>query len=174
MLETTLSNSGPSIHVPLALMNMTRMEREEKWLQYEHFTEKVSNVMVALDNERIAIGAALGFAFDGIAEEFCASYGAKIGPLPQVAAQIVRLRNGGPLGPVTPVTRYLTEDVPFGLRFWAIAGSLVDVPTPLTNACITMAELALGDDIARNSTLLDMVSTYDCSKEDLLNFAAGR
>jgi len=70
MLEATLSNSGPVIHVPLALMNMTRMERGESWLQYEHFTENVSNVMLAVDRERIAVGARFGFSFSSIGDQF--------------------------------------------------------------------------------------------------------
>jgi opine dehydrogenase len=153
---------------------MTRIERGESWLQYEHFSGNVSNVMVSVDRERIAVGARFGFSFAGIGDEFCASFGAQPGSLPSVAAQIVKLRNGAPLGPANASTRYLTEDVPFGLRFLSLAGTLVDVPTPATNACITTANIALGPALISDNKLLGYVRRYAFSRQRLEDFAEGR
>ncbi len=173
MLEATLSNTGPLVHVPLALMNMTRMERGESWLQYEQFTENVCRVIVALDRERIALCKAFGFSFDKIEDRLCRSFGARPGTLVDVAAQIVGLRNGGPRGPATAATRYLTEDVPFGLEFLSFVGTITGVPTPAINACITLAKIAVGERLDAENRLLDLLRHRVATRSDLLEAAAG-
>ncbi|MFM0365508.1 NAD/NADP octopine/nopaline dehydrogenase family protein [Paraburkholderia sediminicola] len=172
ILASSLSNTGPVAHVPLALMNMSRIERGESWLQYEHFTENVSRVMVAVDGERVRLGGAFGFSLCGIEEHFCRSFDTQPGTLANLAAQIVTLRNGGPSGPTTPQTRYLTEDVPFGLAFLSYLGKLTDVPTPAIDACIALANIALGQDLVLQNGLLDDIKKDISCSEDLLGLIA--
>jgi opine dehydrogenase len=174
MLASSLSNTGPVVHVPLALLNMTRMERGESWLQYEHFTEHVSNLIIAVDRERIALGHAFGFSFVKVEDRMCQSFGAQPDTLSNVAAQIVKLRNGGPSGPKTAKTRYLTEDVPFGLGFFSFVGKLVGMPTPAIDACIAIANLSFDQDLGSENRLLESISKHVSSKEELLELAAGR
>jgi opine dehydrogenase len=43
-------------------------------------------------------------------------------------------------------TRWLTEDIPFGLATWARLGDQVDVETPVIDALVTLASSTLGKD----------------------------
>ncbi|WP_454872551.1 NAD/NADP octopine/nopaline dehydrogenase family protein [Paraburkholderia xenovorans] len=168
LLVSSLSNIGPVVHVPLALMNMTRMERGEHWLQYEHFTQNVSRVIVAIDRERLLLGAALGFSLRSVEDHFCRSFGAQSDTLENIATQIVKIRDGGPSGPGTAETRFLTEDAPFGLAFYSYIGKLLGVPTPVSDACITLASIAINQDVTRVNDLLTEVGKAVSTKDDLI------
>jgi len=49
-------------------------------------------------------------------------------------------------GPFKLETRHLTEDIPYGLVTFSSLGKMLGVPTPVTNAIITMAEVLLNRD----------------------------
>jgi hypothetical protein len=49
-------------------------------------------------------------------------------------------------GPYTLDTRHLKEDVPYGLVTYSSLGRMLGVPTPVTDAIITMAEVLLSKD----------------------------
>ena len=48
--------------------------------------------------------------------------------------------------PGTIASRWLTEDVPYGLATWAALAAQVGVPTPVMDAVITLASAVLGTD----------------------------
>jgi opine dehydrogenase len=171
MLASSLANTGPVVHVPLALMNMGKLDRGENWLQYEHYTEHIANVITAADKERLDIGFAFGFNFASITDHMCRSFGANAGTLPNVAAQIANLRSGGPAGPKTAHTRYLTEDVPYGLGFLSFVAKVVGVATPTIDSLIALANACFGRDMVIENMLLEEIRPGISSKEDLLRVA---
>ena len=63
VLSGALMNAGPIIHPPLILMNAGPLEHFPEWdIHNEGTQESVRRVTDALDNERIAIRQALGYA----------------------------------------------------------------------------------------------------------------
>ena len=63
VLSGALMNAGPIIHPPLILMNAGPLEHFPEWdIHNEGTKESVRRVTSALDNERIAIRQALGYA----------------------------------------------------------------------------------------------------------------
>ena len=90
--------------------------------------------------------------------------------LPDLGTQsrAVHTRIGSPTGPISLDSRYFTEDVPYGLAFYAAMGRVVRVPTPCIDACIALASAACGRDFASENAMistlgLDRVSATELS-----------
>ncbi len=157
LLAISLSQTNPVAHVPLALANLSRMERGETWTQYDHMAGATARLTVALDGERLAVAHAFGLAVRSIEQHFHHSFGA---PLIDFSDQCrwVHSNLGSPNGPATLDTRYVTEDVPYGLVFNARMARLAGVPTPITAGCIALAGGAYGRDFEQANDLLDAIA----------------
>lgn len=153
LLETVLTNVNPIAHGPLALFNWTRIERAEPWPQYHYMTPRVSAVIEALDDERQALAAAFGVHVRSLPEHFAQSFGTSAETLSAIADELHAAR-GGPPGPTDTNTRFLVEDIPFGLVFCAELGRLAGVPMPATRTVIEAASLIAGRDFAAENDLL--------------------
>lgn len=152
-LISTLSSTSAVGHVPLALFNWTRIERAESWPQYHYMTPHVCDVIEKLDAERIAVAKAFDLEMKGVARHFVQSFGLDAEVLPEVAAELHR-RRGGPPGPVETDTRYLTEDVPFGLVFQLTLARAAGVPSPVTELMVAMADLITGQALSAANDLI--------------------
>ncbi|HET9024970.1 MAG TPA: NAD/NADP octopine/nopaline dehydrogenase family protein [Burkholderiaceae bacterium] len=166
-LATALTNINPVAHGPLALLNWTRIERAEAWPQYHYMTPRVAGVIERLDAERLALAQAFGLPVRTIERHFAQSFGTTAERLADIAAEL-HAKRGGPPGPVDIHTRFLAEDVPFGLVFLAALGRLAAVPTPATDAIIATAGLVLGRDLAGENDLLPALALERSTASALL------
>ena len=128
LLAIALSNLNAQNHLAIALCNLTRMELGETWGQNRHITPAVARLIEALDAERLAIATAFGLTVRTIHEHFHLSFGVPMGPLAEMAQALAQ---PGGAGPATLETRYVTEDVPFGLVPTNRLETLAGVPVPL-------------------------------------------
>ncbi|WP_417280815.1 NAD/NADP octopine/nopaline dehydrogenase family protein [Celeribacter sp.] len=155
-LHLTLSNLNPIVHVPNALCNFTRIERGEDWSNYGGITEGVARLIEALDSERLALARALGLHLETFKSSWERSNGFTAGmPLSEMSAELHQRRNGLPKGPVETSTRYLTEDVPFGLATFEHIGAARGVLTPVTSAAISMTSVIYGRSFRQENPFLD-------------------
>lgn len=150
----SLSNLNPQNHLAMALCNLTRMERAEDWPNYWGITPAVGRLMEALDRERLAIAAAYGVAVRTIFEHFHLSFGVPLHPTIAEMAAAVHASGTGPLGPKSIDSRYLTEDVPFGLVPTEALAQAAHVPTPLHTGGIDLCSALLGRDFRAENDLL--------------------
>ena len=167
LLASVLANTNPVAHVPLAVLNWTRIERAEVWPQYHYMTPRVSAVIDALDAERLALAKDFGLSVRSIAEHLAASFGVGPGSLAEIAAEL-HARRGGPPGPTDLASRYLTEDVPFGLVFQSALGRVAGRAMPATEAMIATAGLASGCDFTAANDLLGPLGIASATREGLL------
>ncbi len=151
VLETMLSNGNPVIHPAVMLLNAGTVERAGgDWEFYEHgFTPSVASVVEAVDRERLAIGAALGF--DLIPEpEMSTRQGYS-----SSADYLAAYRDGpgfqGLGGPATMEHRYLTEDVACALVTMLELAEVCGVPTPASRAIVELASVVSGRNYAAES-----------------------
>ncbi|MFC7734990.1 NAD/NADP octopine/nopaline dehydrogenase family protein [Roseomonas sp. GCM10028921] len=151
-LHAGLANANPIIHAVLALTNVTRIERAEAWPQYGLMTPAACRMMEALAAERAALAARFGLAVLGLDESLHRANGVPLAPLAEMAAAIADTR-GAVLGPDTMETRYVTEDVPYGLAFYLWLARGQDLPMPVTEAVVTALEALWGRDLRRNPLL---------------------
>lgn len=152
-LATALTNVNPVVHAPLALFNWTRIERGENWPQYHFMTPRVAAVIEQLDAERRAVAGAFGLRVRTIERHFAQSFNTQAQHLADIATELHDKR-GGPPGPTDVQTRFLSEDVPYGLVFTLALSHVAQVPAPATQAIATMAGLIVGEDFVAANDLI--------------------
>ena len=166
-LLSTLTNTAAIAHVPLALFNWTRIERGEAWPQYHYLTPRVAAFMERLDAERSAVAGAFGLNLASMGQQLSRSTGVQAERLADIAAAL-HTKRGGPPGPTDVQTRYLAEDVPYGLVFQLALGDLAQVPMPATRATVAMAELISGENFTTGNDLIDALQLPSETAEGLL------
>lgn len=73
-------------------------------------------------------------------------------------------------GPNDLNSRYLTEDIPFGLVPWAMLGSLLEVPMPLINGFIDMINVVHERDWRKEGLNADEMGIEGLNREQLLHY----
>ncbi|KJC57294.1 NAD/NADP octopine/nopaline dehydrogenase [Bradyrhizobium sp. LTSPM299] len=172
LLAIALSNLNPQNHLGIALFNLTRMERGERWGQAENVTPAVGRVMEALDAERLAIAEAFGVSVRTIREHYAYSYQLPVASIAEMNAELHNRGRGG-FGPATLDSRYVLEDAPFGLLPTVLLGQLVGRPATLHEAGVTMLSAAYGRDFTQDNDLLPALGLMQMTREELQTRARG-
>ena len=165
LLAITLSNLNPQNHMGIALGNMTRMERGETWSQGRNVTPNVGRLLEALDQERLAIARALELDVRTVFEHFHLSYHVPLASISEMNQQM-HARGTGGTGPATANSRYVIEDVPYGLVVTAALGELAGRPAKLHDAGTRILSAMYGRDFAAENELL---SALDLQRHDMGN-----
>ena len=166
VLAVSLANINPVAHAAMALANLTRIEYAEAWPQYHYLTPSVARLVEAMDRERRAIASALGCEVLPIEAHFQRSFDVPQSSLADIAAELHR-RRGGPPGPTTLDTRFVLEDVPFGLAFNAALARVAGVQAPVTEAAITTLSTLYGRDLRGDNPLIDALKLAGMSPDAL-------
>jgi opine dehydrogenase len=148
-----LSNLNAQNHLAIAMCNLTRMELGEAWGQNRHITPAVARLIEALDAERLAIATAFGVEVRTIHEHFHLSFHVPMGPLAEMTHALAQ-RPGDVKGPTTLDSRYVTEDVPFGLVPTIRLAALAGVPVPLHEGGVRLMSALYGRDFAAENDIL--------------------
>ncbi len=173
VLACGLSALNPVVHPPGVLLNAGRIERSrgEFYFYDEGVTPGVVRAIMALDAERRAVAAALGHDLPDAAEAFhAAGFGPRAEP-PDLWATI----NGSPMltalkAPGQLDTRWLSEDVPYGLRAWAGLGEALHAPTPVIEAVIALGLTVLDQPLDTNRRTLADLRLHGLTREQMLRF----
>jgi opine dehydrogenase len=152
VLASALTNINPVAHAPLAIFNWTRIERAEPWPQYHYMTPRVAAVIEKLDAERLELARAFRLSARTIEEHFAKSFGTTSAKLADIAAEL-HAKRGGPPGPTAIDSRFLFEDVPFGLAFCLELGRIASTAMPATRTLVETASLVTGEDLAGRNEL---------------------
>ena len=158
LLPIALSNLNPQNHLAIALCNLTRMEKGEAWRQNAHITPAVSRLMLALDAERLAIAAAFGIEVRTLEQHFHLSFGIAQTDMASMAAELAT-RASDPLGPASLQTRYVLEDMPFGIAPMLQLAAAAGVPAPLHAGGLALMSALYGRDLTGDNDLLPLVET---------------
>lgn len=170
LLAIALSNLNPQNHMGIALCNMTRMERGETWSQGLNVTPNVGRLLEALDAERLAIAEALDLEVRNIFEHFHLSFHVPMNSVSEMNQEMHREGRGG-TGPATAESRYVLEDVPFGLVMTVKLGELVGKPARLHRSGIEIFSALYGRDFFAENTLLEAIGMDRLSLDDLRTLA---
>lgn len=151
-LAAAFINTNPIAHAALVLANVTRIEQRESWGQYGLMTPAVCRLMEALCAERDALAARFGHQPPSLVEALHRTNGVPRGPLHEMTRAIEQGR-GVIAGPTDMETRYVTEDVPYGLAFYLAVAHAIGQPMPVTEAAVTVIETLWGRGLRDNPLL---------------------
>ena len=149
---TSVNNVNPIVHPPMVLFNAGRIEATggEGWNLYaDGATECVTQIMMAMDAERMALLGLVsndGVAFKDSFENFYAKYSLGKQTLSETLRQSPIHGNPAFPAPSCIDTRYVNEDLPFGLAPWSSIGRQWGIPTPHIDAVIRLISTMLGKD----------------------------
>lgn len=156
LLAIALSNLNPQNHLGIALLNLTRMEHGEEWSQGGNITPTVGRLIETLDLERLAIAKSFGLSVKTVQEHFSLSFHVPIGEVSQMN-QEMHCRGLGGFGPKTVDSRYVLEDVPFGLLPTVFLGRLTGNQANLHESGIALLSAAYGHDFRQDNDILQVL-----------------
>jgi opine dehydrogenase len=141
-----LAAMNPVVHPAGVLLNAGRVEYShgEFYFYEEGVTPSVAKVIMQVDAERRAVARALGYDLCAADEAF---HRAGFGPKGDLWATIngsymlTRLKAPGSLE-----SRWLTEDIPYGLAAWSSVGAQYLVETPTMRALVDIGSVVMGFD----------------------------
>ncbi|MCU7730948.1 NAD/NADP octopine/nopaline dehydrogenase family protein [Actinoplanes sp. KI2] len=147
VFQTSLQNGNPVIHPAVTLMNAALLERTGGDFHFyeEGVTRSVGRVMAAVDNERLAIAAAIGVKLlaepeIGVMQGYMTENNYSTGYSSAPGFRGIK-------APATVDSRYLTEDVGYSLVFFTDLARRLGVPTPTMDAIIAMTSVVLARDL---------------------------
>ena len=169
-LATSLANIGSMFHPLPVLLNVGRIENDERGFRYywDGITPSVAALIEQLDAERLAVAASYGVSILSAKEWLARSYETHGDTLYE------RIRNneayGDISGPKTIQVRYMTEDVPNGLVPIAALGDAAGVETPMIDAVITLASGLYHTDFKTEGRSLQNLGIDGMSKQAILHY----
>ncbi|MCJ7822865.1 MAG: NAD/NADP octopine/nopaline dehydrogenase family protein, partial [Armatimonadetes bacterium] len=144
VIKTGMDNIGAVFHPAVTVLNSARIEstRGEFESYVEGITPSVAKVLDAIDRERVAVGAAMGFNCMTAREWLYVAYDA----VGQTLHDAIRANRGyyGITAPPHLQHRYLTEDVPMSLVPIASIGDMVGSPCPTIKTIVELANTMHG------------------------------
>jgi opine dehydrogenase len=170
VLACGLSAMNPVVHPAGVLLNAGRIERSrgEFYFYEEGVTPAVCDVIHAVDRERRAIGEALGLDLTPVDAAF---HTAGFGPAGDLWATINGSRMLTQLrAPGAVATRWLTEDVPYGLAAWAALGEALGVATPTMSALVHLGRLVMPKDAAATGRALPDLGLAGLTAAQMVEF----
>jgi len=167
-----LAAMNPVVHPAGVLLNAGRIEyaRGDFYFYEEGVSPAVCKLIDAVDAERRALGRALGFDLLAVEEAF---HQAGFGPEGDLWAAIngsrmlTQLRAPGSLN-----TRWLTEDVPYGIAAWALLGEQLGVKMPTMRALVDLCSAALGVDFWKSARTPADLGIAGLSREALAEYVS--
>lgn len=165
-----LSAMNPVVHPAGVLMNAGRVEyaHGEFYFYEEGVSPSVAKVIMAVDTERRAIAKALGYTLPPANEAF---HKAGFGPKGDLWATINGSRMLTQLkAPGSLESRWLTEDIPYGLSAWHDIGQQYGVPAPLMQSLVNLGSQVMGFDGWTHGRSLPELGIEGLSKEQLQTF----
>ena len=174
ILATVFPYGNAIHHPPATLCNAGRIEatRGDYYHYYDGITPAVGRLIDTLDEERRAVGAALGIDVVPFVENFF-----RMGYTTEAARDAgiayEAFHQSGPdrmiRAPGSLDHRFLNEDVPFGLVPLSGLGRFAGVPTPSMDHMIHLASVATGTDFRANGLTLERMGLAGLDRDALTN-----
>jgi opine dehydrogenase len=167
-LSVALLNVGPILHSPLMLLNAAPIEHFDTWdIHNEGTTESVKKMILAHDQERIALRKALGFTshhypFSDHYDENSENewmYGRK--------AHSDLVKSESWREPLDFNFRYIQEDVKCNLALLCSVGDLCNLETPIADSLLRLIGILVDEDFTKTGRTLRSLGLSDRSIEEI-------
>jgi len=148
VVQTGLGNVNPFLHPPILLSNLGRMIEGASWRFYvDGVSPAVAAIIQRLDEERIAVTRALNVSLVPLRDLLLMWYGPE-GAAGETLHAVIHTVPGYQysMSPSSLATsRYLLEDIPFGLVPFVRLASFASVRVPIAAALVALAQSIVGD-----------------------------
>ena len=129
-------------------------------------TDRSTSVLSGGQQQRLAIATVLGLKVRTIFEHFHLSFHVPVGSISEMNQLMHEQGNGGS-GPATADSRYVTEDVPYGLGLTVMLGELAGQPSKLHQAGVRIFSAMYGRDFMAENELLNALDLSRFTLDDL-------
>ncbi|MCP3692026.1 MAG: dehydrogenase [Planctomycetaceae bacterium] len=168
VVECGLAAMNPVVHPAGVLLNAGRIEKSDGdfYFYNEGITPSVCRLIYAVDRERRAIGTALGNDLLPVDKAFHAAGFGPPGDLETTisgSAMLTALKAPGVLE-----TRWLTEDVPYGLAAWASLGEQLGVSCPVMRSLVDLIGNLLDTDFWATARTPEVLGIAGLDRDSLL------
>ena len=144
VLDTSMNNTNPPVHVPFCIFNITRMANKEDAQFYGICLPPILlDFTMATDAERCAVTKAIGGAPKTSLELMNAAWNVNYDNIKDLGLENPSLQQVKL--PKDPTHRFLTEDVPYGFLAVSRLGKKYGVPTPRIDLLVDAYRYLLGD-----------------------------
>jgi opine dehydrogenase len=145
ILETGISDLNPVLHPITTILNLGKIDRKEQFKFYmDGVTPKIAMIIKKIDQERLSIAKALEISAASIETSLKKAYRIDGDTLYDI------LHNNQAYydiwAPSTTDSRYITEDVPYGLVPLSAFGSYLKLHTPIIDSVIVLANSLYNQD----------------------------
>ena len=173
VLITSLSNLGGIFHVPITVLNATRIDRREEFEYYvDGVTEHTATIMEEVDLERMTIAKTMGINVISARQWLKRAYNSEGSDLYEAIQNTHAYR--GIESPHSVNHRYIWEEVPTSLVPLASLGEKLDVPTPLIKSFIyqstSLLRKDLNIDFYKRGRTLDRLGLGNMDLEEIKEF----
>ncbi len=172
VLECGMAIVNPDWHAGPVLFNISNIESAHvNFFLYEQgWTPSACKLNLAMDRERKALGNELGYNLRPMED-----FSGKSADYEWTWQDLYACGHGSisltPIcGPNDINSRYLTEDIPFGLVPWAAIAEILGVPMPLTNGFIDIINVVHEKDWREEGRSAEDLGIAGLSKEKLLHY----
>lgn len=149
IFHTSFSNIGMVFHPLPILLNITRVEAQEKFLYYmQGISPLVANILERLDGERMDVASAFGVEVLSAYDWLGVHYGSEGETLYERIQNTPAYANI--YAPIDIDTRYIYEDMLTGCVPMFYAGKAIGVETPIIRSAILWASTVYGSDFIHN------------------------
>jgi opine dehydrogenase len=172
IVHTSFADLNAVVHPIGALLNTGRIEntRGNYDFYWEGITEGVGRAMQAIDDEKIAVAKAMGFKVESQIQLLHEFYGhPERETLYSFFSQSEVNGGKGPSAPSSMTQRYITEDVPYGLVPISEMGRLFGVPTPNTDAVISLCTAINQEDYRANGRTLSNLGLDGMGRKEVIS-----
>lgn len=172
VFETSLNNINFVVHPTSMIMNASNIEEMGSY-KYHHYgaTRSIVRVMDAVDKEKMAIAKALNVRQNSVKDILYRYYGAEGETLWEVITDCKTYKTQK--APDNLKSRFITEDVPYGLVPLASLGQLLGVATPTIKALIQIASTMNQTDYWDKGRTVERMGLREMSAEDIIKFVTG-
>ena len=174
VLVTSFDNTNPIFHPAPTLLSTSWIESGKDFLYYyEGISETIGRFIVGMDQERLAIGKAMGLEYGTEIIDVFTQYQVEYHTSGESISAVVRHvpAYAAIYGPKTLKTRYIYEDVPMGLVPLVSLGKAVSCSTEKMELTIHLAEQLLGEDFVGAGRNLATLGLQGLSVAQIVRFA---
>jgi len=171
ILQTGLSNIGGIFHPVTTLLSTAWIENTRGDFEFYHegISEKVATVIERIDEERIAVAAALGIRVLSAKEWIYIAYSIHGSDLYEAIQNNPAYKNI--IAPRNLNHRYITEDIPMSLVPISSLGDHLKVETNTMKSIIQLASVIHGTDYFKEGRTVSSIGINGLSVKEILKLA---